>query len=445
MCRLAIHLAAALAMAPLGARAADFVVWWDEGYYADEGEAVSEIVAAFEQKTGKQVALATFPQDDLPDAIEAAMAAGTPPDLAFGYNLPEYIGPWAFDDRLVDLSDAIGPFSNMFDPDLLDQAVRLNARTGEKALYGLPFGHPGNHLHVWTSLLGQAGFTLDDIPREWEAFWSFWCDRVQPAVRAATGRDDIWAVGLPMAPVIDGWAQFMRFVAAYDADYVTRDGKLVIDEPEVRRRLVRVTEGYAAIYRKGCTPPDSVSWSNSSNNEAFHAQRVVITPNQTLSIVNALKPDRAQDYRENTATIEWPLGLGGAPFPIQSSSHPAMVFKDAANVAVAKQFVRFLVAEGWLMHYLNFSGERLLPSIPALLDQPFWLDVTDRHRMAAAMQAASRPVSYNYAAVSGNPGHDLAAQQGVWMEGVQRVITDGISPEQAVDEAIARIKQIQDE
>ena len=118
--------------------------------------------------------------------------------------------------------------------------------------------------------------------------------------------------------------------------------------------------------------------------------------------------------------------------------------KDGANVAAAKQFVRFLVAEGWLMHYLNFSGERLLPSIPALLDQPFWLDVTDRHRMAAAMQAASRPVSYNYAAVSGNPGHDLAAQQGVWMEGVQRVITDGISPEQAVNGAIARIKQILD-
>jgi multiple sugar transport system substrate-binding protein len=265
---------------------------------------------------------------------------------------------------------------------------------------------------------------------------------VQPAVRAATGRDDIWAVGLPMAPVIDGWAQFMQFVAAYDADYVTRDGKLVIDEPEVRRRLVRVMEGYAAIYREGCTPPDSVSWSNSSNNEAFHTQRVVITPNQTLSIVNALKLDRAQDYRENTATIEWPLGLGGAPFPIQSSTHPAMVFKDGANVAAAKQFVRFLVAEGWLMHYLNFSGERLLPSIPALLDQPFWLDVTDRHRMVAAMQAASRPVSYNYAAVSGNPGHDVVAQEAVWLKGVHRVIVDGISSEHAVDEAIARIKQI---
>jgi multiple sugar transport system substrate-binding protein len=261
-------------------------------------------------------------------------------------------------------------------------------------------------------------------------------------VRQATGRDDIWAVGLPLGPAIDGWTQFMQFVAANDAAYVTPDGRLVIDDPEVRRRLVHVMDSYVAIYRKGCTPPDALSWSNYQNNEAFHTQRVVMTPNQTLSVVNALKPERAQDYHEYTATIEWPLGPDGEPFPIDTVSHPALVFKDGANVAAAKEFVRFLVAEGWLMHYLNFSGERMLPSIPALLDQPFWLDVTDRHRMVAAIQAASRPMSYNYAAVSGNRGHDLAAQEAVWLKGVQRVIADGISPEQAVDEAIARIKQL---
>ena len=32
-------------MAPLGAQAADLVVWWEEGYYAQEDEAVAEIIA----------------------------------------------------------------------------------------------------------------------------------------------------------------------------------------------------------------------------------------------------------------------------------------------------------------------------------------------------------------------------------------------------------------
>ena len=53
----AVVLAAALILAPFGARAADLVVWWDQGAYAQEDEALREIVAAFEQKTGKQVEL----------------------------------------------------------------------------------------------------------------------------------------------------------------------------------------------------------------------------------------------------------------------------------------------------------------------------------------------------------------------------------------------------
>ena len=52
-------------------------------------------------------------------------------------------------------------------------------------------GRATNHVHAWKSLLERAGLTLADIPKEWEPFWSFWCDKVQPAVRKATGREDV--------------------------------------------------------------------------------------------------------------------------------------------------------------------------------------------------------------------------------------------------------------
>ena len=106
-----------------------------------------------------------------------------------------------------------------------------------------------------------------------------------------------------------------------------------------------------------------------------------MTSNYSLSIPNALKSERPDDYYKNTATIEWPLGPSGEPFPIHGPvySRP-WSSRTARNVATAKEFVRFLVAEGWLMHYLNFSGERMLPSIPSLLEQPFWLDPSDPHQ-----------------------------------------------------------------
>jgi hypothetical protein len=65
--------------------------------------------------------------------------------------------------------------------------------------------------------------------------------------------------------------------------------------------------------------------------------------------------------------------------------------------------VRFLVDDGWLVHYLDFSGGRLLPSMTKLLDQPFWLDPSDRHHMASAIQFLTRPRTYPYSVVSGDP------------------------------------------
>jgi multiple sugar transport system substrate-binding protein len=438
MCSRTAVLAAMFAITPVSGQAADLVIWWDEGYYPEEREAVEEIVAAFEQDTGKQVELVFYSQDELPDKISATFEVGQPPDFAFGLDLTVYIPKWALEDRLADLTEAIGTFSNMFDPDALEVAMLRNQRTGEKALYALPMGRTSNHLHVWKSLLEPAGFTLADIPKEWDAFWSFWCDEVQPAVRRTIAREDVWGIGLPMsADNYDTWFQFFQFLTAYDANYVSPAGRLIVDTPEKKRKLLEVVANYTAIYRGGCTPPDAVTWTEIDNNQLFHSQRLVMTPNETLSIVNGLKHQRPNDYYENTATIEWPLGRNGEDFAIPGSVISAVVFEGGGNVAGAKQFVNFLSGEGWLMHYLNFSAERILPPMSVLSDEPFWLDPGDPHRMAAAMQVVSRPLAHDFVA--------YGDEWRIWAEAIYRVAADGISPEQAVDEAIARIKQMLNE
>jgi multiple sugar transport system substrate-binding protein len=116
--------------------------------------------------------------------------------------------------------------------------------------------------------------------------------------------------------------------------------------------------------------------------------------------------------------------------------------QGGSNVANAQAFVRFLVAEGWLAHYLDFSAERLLPPMSKLLEQPFWLDPTDPHRMASVMQAAARPMRQEDAIVSGDWRYIGIDQELVWAKAIHRVAAERISPEQAVDEAIARIKEI---
>ena len=85
--------------------------------------------------------------------------------------------------------------------------------------------------------------------------------------------------------------------------------------------------------------------------------------------------------------------------------------------------------------------------MPKLLEAPFWLDPSDPHRIRSAIQFLSQPRSYDYVAASGNWRHAKSlpwTDEGgdPWPEAVHRVAAEGISPEQAVDEAIARIKEI---
>jgi multiple sugar transport system substrate-binding protein len=436
--------AAALATAPLGARAADLVVWWEKGFYAQEDEAVREIIAAFEQETGKQVELVRPTQDEGPARAQAAVEAGHPPDFLFGtWTNETEIYKWAYEGRLVDLTEALGPLRDLFDPDVLEVATLLNNRTGRRSLYALPMTWGSNYVHVWRSLLERAGFRLEDIPQEWEAFWSFWCDRVQPAVRQAAGRDDIWGVGLPMsATALDTLDQLTQFQLAYEAPWLGRDGRLQVDDPAVRTGMVKALETYTAIWRQGCTPPDAVDWDNRGNNKAFMAQNVVLTLNHSLSIPGALRTERPDDYHKNAATIDWPLGGNGEPLILVGYIDRAVVFQAGGNRGLAEAFVRFLVAENWLGHWLTFAGDRWLPPMRKLVEQPFWLDTSDPHRMRAAVQILTRPHQMPSFVRDHERRQGRIWQENVWGRAVHRVAADGISPEQAVDEAIARIKEI---
>lgn len=87
MRRYAFLVAALYIVAPAGARAADLLVWWEKGFYAEEDEAVGETIAAFEQGSGKRVELVQYSQDEMAGKVAAAVEDGTPPDFAFGLDV----------------------------------------------------------------------------------------------------------------------------------------------------------------------------------------------------------------------------------------------------------------------------------------------------------------------------------------------------------------------
>ena len=68
-------LAAALIISPFGAQGADPMMWWQRGFFAREDEAIAEVAAAFEQRTGKHVELVQLKQDEMLDQAPADASA----------------------------------------------------------------------------------------------------------------------------------------------------------------------------------------------------------------------------------------------------------------------------------------------------------------------------------------------------------------------------------
>jgi hypothetical protein len=57
----------------------------------------------------------------------------------------------------------------------------------------------------------------------------------------------------------------------------------------------------------------------------------------------------------------------------------------------------------------------------------------------------TRPRDYEYVVVSGNWRHARVRTELVWSKAVHRIVVDGFRPEQAVDEVIARVRQLLNE
>src|SRR5260370_6949789 len=115
------------------------------------------------------------------------------------------------------------------------------------------------HVNIWKDMLEQAGFKQSDIPTKWADYWSFWCDKVQPAIRKATGQR-IYAVGQPMGvESTDSFQSFYTFMDAYNVKLGDDNGKLLVDDPKVRAALTSALTHYTATYPTTHTPPSSTT------------------------------------------------------------------------------------------------------------------------------------------------------------------------------------------
>ncbi len=446
----AAALAIAFAAVP-GFAQEKLTVWWVKGFYKSEDDALFAAIKKFEAKTGVKVDLSQYAVQDMIPKSVAALESGSPPDIAYSdtYDV-QVAGKWAFDGKLEDISDVIEPMKDRFAPVTIETAYLYNDKVKKKAFYGFVLKQQTLHIQYWKDMLATAGFKESDIPGTWKEYWSFWCDKVQPAYRKATN-SRAYGIGSPMGvESTDSFQSFLSWVDAYNVKLVDDSGKLLVDDPKVRTGLINALRDYTDVYTKGCTPPSSTTWKDPDNNVAFHNKTIVMTHNYTISIAakwlddannEQLTPEQRaagrKAYDELIATAGFPKKPDGTAMVYRTAVKVGVIFQDSKNKVRAREFLRFLLEEENLRPYVEGALGRWFPVTKLSQESPFWQ--ADKHRKAVYDQFKAGTLPFEF---TKNYKFTILNNENVWAKAMNRVVSEKVSVEKAVDELIARIKEV---
>jgi multiple sugar transport system substrate-binding protein len=426
-------------------------VWWVKGFYKSEDDALFEAIKKYEAKSGVKVELSQYPIQDMIPKTVAALDAGSPPDVAYAdvYDF-QVTGKWAFDGKLEDISDVLTPMKSRFLKNTIETTYLYDDKTKKRAYFAFPLKQQTMHIEIWLDMLNQAGFKESDIPTKWADYWSFWCDKVQPGSRKATGTRT-FGMGVPMGvDSSDSFYSFLTFMDAYNVKLVDDNGKLLVDDPKVKAGLMGALKDYTDPYVKGCTPPSSTSWKDPDNNVAFHNKTTVMTHNATISIAakwlddannEALSADQRatakKNYYELIRTAGFPNKPDGSKMVYRAAVKTGVVFEQAKNKKRAKEFVAFLLQDENLTPYVEGALGRWYPVMTAATKSAFWQ--ADPHRRSVYNQFNNGTVTFEF---TKNYKFTIVNNENVWAKAMNRVVNDHVSVDQAVTEMIARIKAI---
>ena len=428
------------------------VVWWVKGFYKSEDDALYEMIKKYEQKTGVKVELSQYAVQDMIPKTVSALDAGTVPDVAYVdvYDF-QVTGKWAYDGKLEDLSDILTPIKDKFLPNTLETTYLLNSKTNKRAYYAFPLKQQTMHIEYWKDMLEEAGLKESDIPATWKEYWSFWCDKAQPDYRKKTGKR-IYGTGFPMGvDSSDSYYSFLTFMDGYNVKLVDDNGKVTVSDPKVRAGMINALRDYTMPYTKGCTPPSATSWKDPDNNVAFHNKTTIMTHNATISIAakwfddmnnQSLKPEEREqakkNYYDNIRTAGFPKKPDGSTFTYRAAVKTGLIFADSKNKKRAKEFVAFLLQDENLTPYVEGALGRWYPvtkSGAARLS--FWL--ADPHRSSVQRQFAAGTVPFEF---TKNYKFTILNNENVWAKAMNRVVSEHWPVEKAVDEMLARIKEV---
>jgi multiple sugar transport system substrate-binding protein len=432
-------LAAGATAAPLltacggsGAGSSDaLVVWWNQGFYPAQDDAVRQVAQAWSQQAGMPIDLQFYGTNDIPQKEQSAVAAGNTPDVLFAEI--NQSAKHAYEGLLADVSGVVEP---MQITDGARRSARLyNGEAEAASYYTVPLWQFTVSLFHWRSMLADIGMDHAQAPRDWDGYWGFW-RQAQDAYRAR-GNNDVYAVGWPMGSAAgDTNYDTQQVLRAFGVELLDDQNNLITTD-EVRRGISDALGWIVDLYAQGYSPADSLNWQDSSNNTYFLNRSVLCTPNGSLSMPGAIKEEEPEKWQD-IVTTGFPDRAVGGPSPSITLLHSAAVFEANEKKDQAMDFLSFFTRPENVIQVLKGAQGRWAPVQTSLLEDPYFARSDDPNVQAAIAQLRGQTVP-SWATLS--PAYSQAERVQVWGNAIGRVALQGSSPQQGADWALEQIQE----
>jgi len=419
------------------AQAKTATVWWVQGFVQDEDISFKKTVAEYEKASGNKIEYTITPFAPLRQKIVSAITSGVVPDVIYASPV-EIVALNAWEDKLLDVTDVVETQKSLYTETALATGFCYNNTTKKRSFYGVPFTQSVLMNHIWRPLVEKAGYTIEDLPKTWNAYYDFFKE-VQKKLRAQ-GMRRVYGIGLTMSTTgTDTNNQFNYFLNAYGGrGMVTSDGQLNSKDPQVLEAAIKALEYPTTLYKEGVIPPSSINWNDSDNNNAFHSKVVAMDLDGTISTEVAIMKSHPKDY-DDIETMGLALDNNSKPIVSQANNITMLLPKGAKNVEVAKDFMRYVIQPKVINEWLKAGlGRNVPPMVSVVKGDPWWF--ADPHRKAyvnSAVLGPTLPEFFTY-----NPAWAHVRGEHVWGVARTDIIMQGMTPKAAAEKALKRCEEL---
>ncbi len=264
--------------------------------------------------------------------MQAAVAAGNPPDIAYTSNVS--IAQMHLLDLLEDVTDvveeAVSRYGNIMQGTNAPKVAQFDG-----VWKAIPFISNTTGYFIRGDKLAEIGI---DPATDLETY-----DQRRDAALAMSDPDNsFWGWGITPNQSGDGHGFLMSVINSFGGSYTDETGLVVTyDSPETLAAVEWLTETYMSEKYAPMLPPGILSWTDISNNEAYLANTIGYTHN-AFSVYAQAKRDENPVF-PGTVLLLAPLGPANISQRGGGIGGWLTIFKGAKNVDLAKELALHLL------------------------------------------------------------------------------------------------------